>query len=581
MKSSIIILFAWLMVAMQNITLAADFSKWQAPVGGALDPSGGRKGDSALFFNITQEAVSQPWISPAQKIQGKYVRASGWMKVDNLYYLDFGFFAYGAVEFLNDANQVVKEEPFIVSREMMLSEPLLYQRMESNSRHYSFDWRYEEKMIPVPQGATQARTKFALTQRTTGKAWMDDVMLTFEDKPQPPMVEASKVTALPPVEVRLRNNKVRRLDDPVGHLFFPGEDAVFCVQIPPELKKSKGASVKIEVVDSENFLVWQSEVKLDGGSDWVTVTMPKEIGEKNLGRYLMARFEHVQDNAPIARTEFGFGYENEFRREQVSDGIEQRYIANIRSNWNSARHSRYWMQHGDALTTCSLHIKNIWLDGSQPPNLDSVTGMYVRPDIFHNNFDYSVVAIISGGGPRMIPEFSYLGHHALPDPDAYGQFMTAAVKRFPHVIYWKALTETYRKDVPGYREAFVKCQKAFYDAVKAANPKAVVILDNSSVRDDAEGLYKLGLFNYCDAIDPHLYGEIEPTIFKFLKNEMDQLAKWGVHKRWISVEADPIPGAGTYGIDQIWVADEIPKLMGSYFGARWRKIVPAGFGCGD
>ncbi len=573
-----ILLWLLLLLGFQSLSFAANFANWKAPAGAALDPAGGRKGDAALHFDINKEMVTDAWISQPQKIEGPYVRASAWMKAEKLYYLDFGFFAYGAVEFLDSSNKVIREESFIVSREIMLSEPLLFQRMESNNRHLSFDWRYEEKTIPVPQGAVQVRAKFGLSQRTTGKAWLDDVIITSSQTPEPPLLEAAKVSALPPVEVRLRNNKIRRFEDPLGHIFFPGEEAVFAIQIPADLAKAKDGILKTEIVDSENFPVWKNEIKLDSAADWVTVTVPKEIGVRYVTRYLTIRFETVKDTAPLAKTEFGFGYQNEFRRDQVSNGIEQRYIVNIRSNWNSARHSRFWLQRGDALTTCSLHIKNIWLDGSKAPSLENVTGMYIRPDLFHNNFNYSVVAIISGGGPNMIPEFSHLGHHALPDPESYGKFMTAAVKRFPHVIYWKALNETYRKDVPGYREAFVKCQKAFYDAVKAENPNAVVILDNSSVRDDAEGLFKAGLFNYCDAIDPHLYGEIEPTIFGFLKNEMDLLAKFGVKKRWISVEADPIPGAGTYGIEQRWVSEEIPKLMGSYFALGGEKLCLLGSG---
>ena len=578
MKTVLAMLVALLLLAVVPAsTFATDYTQWKAPPGGArIDPTGGRGGGPALMFEQPKEMVTEPWLSPAQPIHGKYVRASAWMKAKDLYYLDFGFFAYAAVEFLDANGKSIKEEPFILSREIMLAEPLLMQRMETHRRLLNFDWRYGERVIPVAAGATQVRLKFALAQRTTGTAWLDGAQLTFLDAPEPAELSTSKSTVLPPIDVRLRNTAAKREKDPLGHLFFPNENADFFVAVPKTADRE--GNLHVVVTDSEGFTAWEDAQPLSGASDWIKISMPAEIGSKCVGRLLDAQFEFVSANKPTSKTEFTFGWVNEFRRDETRDGPEQRFIGNLRGNWNGAFHSRFWMQRGDALSTNSFHMKNIWIDGTKPPDMSTLTSLYTRPDILHGKFNYSVVGLIAGGQPNLIPEFSYLGHHALPTPEATGTFMRALVRRFPYIKYWKALNEMYRADVPGYREAFVKCQKAFYEAVKAENPDAVVILDNSSVRSEARALYELGLFDYCDAIDPHLYGQVEEIIFGFFKREKEQLESWGVHKRWISLEADPIPGAGATGIDPRWVSEEVTKELAGYYALGGEKMCLLGSG---
>ncbi len=579
LSTSTLLLLGMLLLMTLSLPLrAADFDGWQPPsTGGRLDPTGGRDGAAAVLLEQDKETTNHPWLSPAQPVQGKYVRASAWMRVQDLFYLDFGFFAAASVEFMDAAGNPVKDEPFILSREIMLSEPLLEQRMQTHDRRLNFGWRYGERLIPVPESARQVRVRFGFSQRTHGKAWLDDPQLTFTDTPEPAPVASNAAESLPAIEVRLRTAEHARADDPLGHIFFPGEDAVFNVAAPK--KGDQGpATLDVTVRDSEDYVVWRSRLDVPNNSDGLAVAMPAAIAEPFIGRMLTARFEFVAGATPIARTEFTFGYTNEWKRDQVRHGAEQRYIANLRSTWSSTKHGRYWMQHGDALTTCSLHIKNIWKDGTQPPDLSNLSAFYQRPDTFNKQFNYSVVVLITGGEPNLIPAFSHLGHHALPEPESIGAFMRAAVRRFPHVKYWKALNEMYRKDVPGYRQAFVQCQKAFYEAVKSENPDAVVIMDNSSIRDDARGLFELGVFNYCDAIDPHLYGEIEPTMFGFFKQEKEMLESWGVHKRWISLEADPIPGAGAQGIEPRWVSEELPKMLGAFFGMGGEKMCMLGSG---
>ncbi len=567
-----------LLLLMSWSAWAGEFSDWKAPVGAQIDPTGGRHGTASLLLSQAKETTTDSWVSPPEKVTGKYVRASAWMKAADLYYLDFGFFAYGALEFLDGGGKVLKEEAFILSREIVLNDALLYQRMETYARHLTFDWRYGEKTVPVAQGAVQVRAKFGLSQRTTGQAWLDDVVVTFADTPEPAQAAANVRAALPEIEVRLRTPQFSRNEDPLGHIFFPNEDAVFCARLPKSQAASKNAMLIATLLDTENFVIWHAQSEFKGAGDWTNVVLPKEVAANYVGRLLTMRFEAQAQGTPIAQAEIGFGYVNEYRRDEVADGPERRYIGNLRSNWNAARQSRFWMQRGESFTTCSLHGKNIWTDGSRPPDMDNLPPFYLRPDIFNKKFNYSVVAIVTPSEPHLIPEFAHLGHHALATPESISTFMHAAVKRFPHVKYWKAFSELYRRDVPGYRQAFANCQKAFYEAVRAENPNAVVILDNSSVRDDGKALFDLGLFNYCDAIDPHLYGQVEETMFGFFRKEKELLESWGVHKRWISIEADPVAGAGAYGIEQRWVSEEIPKVMGSFFALGGEKLCLLGSG---
>ena len=105
------------------------------------------------------------------------------MKVRDLYYQDFGFFAYGAVEFLDAAGKPLGEQIFINSRDLMLAEPLLFERMTLNDKRLSFDWRYAEKTLAVPAAAASVRLKFGFPSRVVGEAWLDDPQAQLQRYP--------------------------------------------------------------------------------------------------------------------------------------------------------------------------------------------------------------------------------------------------------------------------------------------------------------------------------------------------------------------------------------------------------------
>ena len=173
---------------------------------------------------------------------------------------------------------------------------------------------------------------------------------------------------------------------------------------------------------------------------------------------------------------------------------------------------------------------------------------------------YGIVMLVGDdqGIPDPVPAFSNLGYNSLIKPQALHTFAVAAAKRYPYVKYWRMFCEQYAM-VPGYAEAYVADEKAFYEGIKSVIPDATIILDNSGLSEDAAHLRDLGVFNYCDAIDPHLYGPVEPVIFQYWLQEKQLLESWGIHKRWISLEFAPFGGGGARGITQQWVSEELPK----------------------
>ena len=196
------------------------------------------------------------------------------MKVTNLYYRDFGFFAYASVEFFDAAGKSLGEQNFLSSRDLMLAEPLLYQRMTLDNKLLSFDWRYGEKSLAVPPGAASVRLKFGFPFRCLGQAWLDQPVLTFTDTPPPAEGQATAAAQVPATEIRLRTPQGYLTLDLQGPIFHPGEDAVFCVAVPASVKTATHPALLSRVLDAEGFTVWQQETPLVGAGDWATVTVP-------------------------------------------------------------------------------------------------------------------------------------------------------------------------------------------------------------------------------------------------------------------------------------------------------------------
>ena len=118
--NALTVLVAACLLLLATSVRAAEFSGWTPPAtGGTVDATGGRQGTAALLIDQPKETTTAPWLSPAEPVTGKYVRASAWMKVQDLYYLDFGFFASAAVEFLDPAGKVLKDYPSGVDVEII------------------------------------------------------------------------------------------------------------------------------------------------------------------------------------------------------------------------------------------------------------------------------------------------------------------------------------------------------------------------------------------------------------------------------------------------------------------------------
>ena len=88
---------------------------------------------------------------------------------------------------------------------------------------------------------------------------------------------------------------------------------------------------------------------------------------------------------------------------------------------------------------------------------------------------YGVVMLVADdkGIPDPVPAFSNLGYNALIKPEALRTFAVAAARRYPYAKYRRMFCEQY-VNTPGYAEAYVADQKAFYEAIKSVIPDAVM-----------------------------------------------------------------------------------------------------------
>jgi hypothetical protein len=282
-------------------------------------------------------------------------------------------------------------------------------------------------------------------------------------------------------------------------------------------------------LDSESFTVWQQEIPLTGAGDWVTVTVPGSLASSYLNRYLDAKFEVRDGEQLLARNDLSFGFVEEYQRDQIREGPEQRFISllhpgatEITSSWWKVHQARFNQGLHSPMIFLWQHVINLWKDASQPLQLE--TAVQARPyyqlsDQMHAD-NYGVVMCVAvAGPPDPLPAFSNLGYFALVKPEALRPFTLAAAKRFSYVKYWRLWCEQYALGVPGYPEAYGKDQKVFYETVKSVIPDACVILDNQGLAQDAATLRKAGVFDYCDAIDPHLYGTVEAVEFGRFRQE--------------------------------------------------------------
>jgi len=577
--STLILLLGWHGLAWGQ---DGNLTSWTGPGIGKIDPTGGRAGGPALSVATTVANPNQPWVSPACPVQGQYLRASAWMKVRDLYYQDFGFFAYGAVEFLDAAGKPLGEQIFINSRDLMLAEPLLFERMTLNDKRLSFDWRYAEKTLAVPATAASVRLKFGFPSRVVGEAWLDDPQLSFSDTPQPAENQEVAADRIPTIEIRLRTPQHRLDADPLGAIFFPGEDAVFCVAVPAAVKNAQKPVLLAQVLDSENFTVWQQEIPLTGAGDWVTVTVPGSLTTSCFNRYLDAKCEVRDGEQLLARNDLSFGFLDDYKLDQIREGPEERFINGV--FFGGQVSASYWELHQarfnqgvhSPMIFLWQHVVNLWKDAAQPLQLEAALQShpyYKLADQLHAD-NYGVIFCVAvHGPPDPIPAFSNLGQFALVKPEALRTFTLAAAKRFPYVKYWRLGCEQYALGVPGYPEAYVNDQKVFYETIKSVIPDACVILDNQGLwAGDAATLRKAGLFDYCDAIDPHLYGTVEGVEFGRFRQEKELLESWGIHKRWISLESAPFAGTGSRGIITPDLAEEIPKNLTSFFALGGEKV---------
>jgi hypothetical protein len=558
----------------------ADLAGWTAPATGKIDPTGGRRGEPALSVAATVEQENQPWVSAAYPVQGKYLRASAWMRLRNLYYRDPGFFAYASVEFFDAAGKSLGEQTFLNSRDLMQAESLLYQRMTLTGRLLSFDWRYAEKTLTVPAGAATARAKFGFPFRVVGQAWLDDLQVTFSNTPPPAESQQATSDQVPLTEIRLRTPQYHLDIDPLGPIFHPGEDAVFCVAMPASAKAAPQPVLVSRVTDAEGFTVWQQQQPLTGAGDWATVTVPGSLAKQYLTRYLAVQFVIRDGEQLLARASLSFAFLDAYKLDQIREGPQERYID--RTDCYS-RQVRFWVDSHMPMTVQSLHIQNVWKDASQPPDLVAATRAqpyYAGADDLHA-MGYGVVMLVADdqGIPDPVPAFSNLGYNSLIKPEALHTFAVAAAKRYPYVKYWRMFCEQYVQK-PGYAEAFVADEKAFYEGIKSVLPDAVIIQDNNCIFMDGAKMRDLGLFNYCDAIDPHLYGPVEPLIFDTFLKEKQLLESWGIHKRWISIEFSSFGIGGTEPITQQWMSEELPKSLSSFYALGGEKTCMFG-GVGD
>lgn len=561
----------FLVLSLASLGWGGDFKAWTGPSSYKIDSTGGRHGGAALKITTTVEGQNSPWVSPSYPAHGKYLRASAWLKVKDLFYRDLGFYAYASVEFFDKDGKTLGEQTFVRSRELMLVEPLLYQRMLTDHQLLTFDWRYGENTLAVPPGAATMRAQFGFPFRTLGEAWLDDVQFTFSDTKPPEEQQGEGSEKRPGLEIRLRTPQFALNADPLGPLFYPGEAAAFCLGTG-RFKLSGLAAVHAVVTDAEGFTVWQQDVPVKTGG-WTKVTAPKELGEQWFNRYLLITFDLRDGGQAVARSNLSFGTIEEYKLSAIHQEIEQRSIGRVTEYTHQLR---CWMGEGAPMTAAWLHLINVWKDAKQPPDLVTTVNAqpyYKMPD-GANAMNLGVVMMVAAHGPPdPVPAFANLGYMSLLKPESMRTFAVAAAQRYPYAKYWRVLCESYPRTAPaGYAEAFVAEEKAFYGAIKSVIPDAVIILDNQCLLNDMDKVMERGIFRYCDAIDPHIYGTLDEAVLKRWLQEKKVLESRGVRKRWISLEFAPFSGGGARGITQERIAQELPKNTSAFYALGGEKI---------
>jgi len=174
------------------------------------------------------------------------------------------------------------------------------------------------------------------------------------------------------------------------------------------------------------------------------------------------------------------------------------------------------------------------------------------------------------------------------NPGNFGDYAYQVAKRYPEVTHWQIWNEPnspiFWPSGPDPRE-YAKLLKASYNRVKAANPKAQVVLGGISLNDlnYIDGLYRAGAQPYFDKMAVHLYNQTLPPD-AYLANELAKLralmqSHGDINKEIWLTELGWYTGGATNNVNEAVQGDYLQKVYNiargiPYVGAVfWHTLI--------
>lgn len=500
---------------------------------------------------------------------------SGWMRLKNLYFQDPSFHAELSYRWLdkNDVPLTNDKQVAFTTYDIQRQQGLPTQ----SGTQLSFNWTYIERAVLRPENAEGIQFRFAFLQGDA-TVWLTDINLRpVENRLSSVDTEKNTVRHSAP-ELRLRKGVYALTDTTEGNLplFKPGEPIQMTVYSPT----GSWTFVDAWLTDSDGGLLWSARIPWAEG-DTATLTVPAKSVTDAEGEALSFHAQLIGETIQTHVAVLGVGVLP--LREELSPAMQKKSPFGLVGSPKCIMPRGLAMMHRIGVQWVRYQGVRWRQDDPTIPQEIEKSGMhYALLKLRRNRF----LPLVQTFAIRTAPEWAldsaycHLGEkpHLLDEP--FGQWIAHAGTSLPEQTYFKLLNERDRDPDPAYLQQYADLMKNGYQALKAVRPDAVVSVEGGFTVDIVNRLIQLGLYDYADQIDHHMYGTYRRILG--LGERLQPMRAAGYRQPVIASEFGVVPGSGNMSVDFREIANGLIRnascwlaIGGSQFYAfLWGSIGP-------
>ncbi|HEY3333206.1 MAG TPA: carbohydrate binding domain-containing protein [Capsulimonadaceae bacterium] len=463
----------------------ASLNGWTPAGGAVVDNETAHSGKSSLRIARTLDTEQATWTSAEFPVkEGQTYRISTWMKSAKIFMPD--------PSFAPEVHAVFVNALYAPAGDITVAD---YWKVEKDSgavglTTFSFDWKYFDKVLVAPSSAIACRLVFRFN-KTTGTAWIDDPRVTFDPDAAAKTGGADSVGFLKLWPTRGPAGSIRSADSTI---FNPGDPIDFTVARPDGVTTDDGV-IRWTITDALHRTLLAGTSPVAAGKTQV-IRLPNLDSQQ--GRWLGCKWEWRQGTKVTAErmTSVGLTPQAGFT------------TAGAFGSYGNPDQLSFTKRLGVTIIRSDI----FWRDDIQPSEDAPVSwkGFFDQRMTYPAKYGHQTLALMSWCCPKwawLHPDGLHdqsTGFASRPEPLRKAAFST--VQQYKDTVqYWQLGNEVNLHD-KGSRDDYMIDIKAFSEGVRAADPKAKVVLgsQNRGVADIQTAVDE-GVLKYVDIIDCHYY----------------------------------------------------------------------------